>query len=172
MGTGDEALEILRTVLATDLPVLVDADGLTVLAENLDLVRDRQAPTLLTPTPASSPGCRGRRWATTGRPRCVRWPPNWARRCCSRAGSPSSPPRRTGVRQRCGIVVGGHGRRGDVLTGIAGSLLAAGLEPVVAGACAARVHALAARQASGGAPVGASALLAAVHPVIGELRGA
>ena len=61
---------------------------------------------------------------------------------------------------------------GDVLTGIAGSLLAAGLEPVVAGACAARVHALAARQASGGAPVGASALLAAVHPVIGELRGA
>ena len=32
MGTGDDAAELLRAVLRTDVPVLVDADGLTVLA--------------------------------------------------------------------------------------------------------------------------------------------
>ena len=142
MGTGDEALEILRTVLATDLPVLVDADGLTVLAENLDLVRDRQATEL------------GATVLLKGRITLVATPEGLV------------------YGNDAGSSWAATAGAGDVLTGIAGSLLAAGLEPVVAGACAARVHALAARQASGGAPVGASALLAAVHPVIGELRGA
>ncbi len=48
MGTGDDSAELLRAVLGTDLPVLVDADGLTVLAEHRDLL-PRQAPTLITP---------------------------------------------------------------------------------------------------------------------------
>ena len=48
MGTGDDSAELLRAVLRTDLPVLVDADGLTVLAAHRDLL-PRQAPTLITP---------------------------------------------------------------------------------------------------------------------------
>src|SRR5699024_269428 len=51
-GTGPEAAERLRTVLATDLPVVIDADGLTVLAEHPEWVRarsERGAPTVLTP---------------------------------------------------------------------------------------------------------------------------
>ncbi|HMS74304.1 NAD(P)H-hydrate dehydratase [Gordonia sp. (in: high G+C Gram-positive bacteria)] len=173
MGTGDEALEILRTVLATDLPVLVDADGLTVLAENLDLVRDRQAPTLLTPHAGEFARLSG---SAVGDDR-----PAAVRALATELGATVLLKGRiTLVATPEGLVYGNDAGSswaatagaGDVLTGIAGSLLAAGLEPVVAGACAARVHALAARQASGGAPVGASALLAAVHPVIGELRGA
>lgn len=35
--------------LDTDLPVLVDADGLTMLADHPDLVAGRNAPTVLTP---------------------------------------------------------------------------------------------------------------------------
>ncbi len=66
---------------------------------------------------------------------------------------------------------------GDVLAGIAGALLAAGLTAGMAGAMAARVHAdaavLAARgddDTSAGAPIGASDLLAAIRPAIRELR--
>ena len=49
MGTDDAARDVLAEVLATDLPVLVDADGLSMLAEEPALVRDRTAPTVLTP---------------------------------------------------------------------------------------------------------------------------
>ena len=40
---------MLAEVLATDVPVLVDADALTLLAREPDLVRRRSAPTVLTP---------------------------------------------------------------------------------------------------------------------------
>ena len=52
MGTDGAALDRLRTVLATDLPVLVDADGLTLLSGTPSLLADRRrrdVPTLLTP---------------------------------------------------------------------------------------------------------------------------
>ena len=48
MGTDREARDRLAAVLATDVPVLVDADGLTLLAAERGLL-DRAAPTLLTP---------------------------------------------------------------------------------------------------------------------------
>jgi hydroxyethylthiazole kinase-like uncharacterized protein yjeF len=48
LGTGDAALTVLRDVLATDAPVVVDADGLTLLAKHPELLR-RPAPTVLTP---------------------------------------------------------------------------------------------------------------------------
>jgi ADP-dependent NAD(P)H-hydrate dehydratase / NAD(P)H-hydrate epimerase len=48
MGTDDEAAERLAAVLASDVPVLVDADGLTLLAARKELLA-RDAPTLLTP---------------------------------------------------------------------------------------------------------------------------
>jgi NAD(P)H-hydrate repair Nnr-like enzyme with NAD(P)H-hydrate dehydratase domain len=48
MGTDDEAAERLAAVLASDVPVLVDADGLTLLAARKELLA-RNAPTLLTP---------------------------------------------------------------------------------------------------------------------------
>ena len=49
MGTDAEALAALRFTLETDLPVIVDADGLTMLAAQPDLVAGRDAPTVLTP---------------------------------------------------------------------------------------------------------------------------
>ena len=48
MGTDDEARERLAAVLASDVPVLVNADGLTLLAAHKGLLA-REAPTLLTP---------------------------------------------------------------------------------------------------------------------------
>ncbi|MBR7675737.1 NAD(P)H-hydrate epimerase, partial [Streptomyces daliensis] len=47
LGDGKEAEEHLREVLASDVPVLVDADGLRLMARAA--LRARTAPTLLTP---------------------------------------------------------------------------------------------------------------------------
>src|SRR6478752_2203361 len=48
MGTGPDAVARLTAILRTDLPVLVDADGLTILSQHQDLL-PRRAPTLITP---------------------------------------------------------------------------------------------------------------------------
>ncbi len=48
MGTGPDAVARLTAILRTDLPVLVDADGLTIVSQHPDLL-PRAAPTLITP---------------------------------------------------------------------------------------------------------------------------
>ncbi|WP_062316140.1 ADP-dependent NAD(P)H-hydrate dehydratase [Demequina maris] len=58
---------------------------------------------------------------------------------------------------------------GDVLAGVAGALLAAGLTADAAGASAAWVHARAAERASGGGPVAALDVAGAVPAVVAEL---
>ena len=58
---------------------------------------------------------------------------------------------------------------GDVLAGIAGALLAAGLDPLDAAATAALVHGLAAARASAGGPVSAEALVRALPGTVAAL---
>jgi hydroxyethylthiazole kinase-like uncharacterized protein yjeF len=55
---------------------------------------------------------------------------------------------------------------GDVLSGLAGSLLAAGLPAHTAGAYAAFVHGLAGRYAAADGPVSASTVVAALRPAV------
>lgn len=84
-GIGDEA-DGLEDVLAADVPVLVDADGLRFLTP--ERVGERRAETLLTPHAGRPPRCSG---AGARRSRRHGWPPygSWRRatgpRCCSRA---------------------------------------------------------------------------------------
>ena len=49
LGTDATAAEAVEAVLAADVPVLVDADALTVCAQHPEWLRRRTAPTLLTP---------------------------------------------------------------------------------------------------------------------------
>jgi hydroxyethylthiazole kinase-like uncharacterized protein yjeF len=52
IGTDDQAAEAVRAALATDSPVLLDADALTILAAHADLraaIAGRSAATVLTP---------------------------------------------------------------------------------------------------------------------------
>jgi hydroxyethylthiazole kinase-like uncharacterized protein yjeF len=49
LGTDEDARSVLAEVLAGDVPVVVDADGLTLVSQHPELVRDRDRPTLLTP---------------------------------------------------------------------------------------------------------------------------
>ena len=51
LGTRAGTLPMLKTVLQVGCPVLIDADALTVLAENLDLLAQAKGPVLLTPHP-------------------------------------------------------------------------------------------------------------------------
>jgi ADP-dependent NAD(P)H-hydrate dehydratase / NAD(P)H-hydrate epimerase len=73
LGTDATAHELLAHVLASDLPVLVDADGLTVLSDHLDLL-PRHAPTLITPHAGELAACTtpGRRRRNSASPSCSR----------------------------------------------------------------------------------------------------
>lgn len=49
LGTDADAADIVRTVLGADVPVLLDADAITVVSQHTEWLRARSAPTLLTP---------------------------------------------------------------------------------------------------------------------------
>ncbi|NMN96217.1 NAD(P)H-hydrate dehydratase [Antrihabitans stalactiti] len=171
-GTDYSALDILERVLGTDLPVVVDADALTLLATHPHLVRFRQAPTLLTPHAGEFERLAG---AAPGPDRvgAVRklaeaWGVTVLLK--GRATVIAAPGAPTYVNEAGGSWAATAGS-GDVLSGIIGALLAAGLEPAIAAAMAARVHSLAANLAAeGSAPISASPLLSHVTPAIRLVR--
>jgi hydroxyethylthiazole kinase-like uncharacterized protein yjeF len=178
MGTDADASALLASVLATDVPVLVDADGLTVLAANLDLARRRTAPTLLTPHAGEFARLAG---TEVGSDRV-----GAARALASDLGVTvllkghttviSDPEGEVLVNDAGGSWASTAGS-GDVLSGIIGALLAAGLAPLAAAAGGARTHSLAANLAAAGgladvagAPISASPLLTSVRDAVRVLR--
>jgi hydroxyethylthiazole kinase-like uncharacterized protein yjeF len=161
-GTDADAADRLRTVLASDLPVLVDADGITLLAQDLDLVRKRSAPTVLTPHDREFERLAG----PVGADRI-----GAARRAAVDLGAIMllkgnrtivAGPDGTAYVNRTGTAWLATAGSGDVLSGLGGALLAAGLDPLLAAATAAHLHGLAGQLASDGAPTTAGAVLAAV----------
>ncbi len=52
IGKHKENLKILRFLLKTDKPLVIDADGINTLSESIDLLRQCKAPLILTPHPA------------------------------------------------------------------------------------------------------------------------
>ncbi|BBZ18347.1 NAD(P)H-hydrate dehydratase [Mycolicibacterium gadium] len=175
LGTDETGATALWFALETDLPVIVDADGLTILAAHPDLVADRAAPTVLTPHAgeferlAGSPPGDDRVGAT--------------RRLADRLGvtvllkgnvtviaEPGGPVYLNPAGQSWAATAGS----GDVLSGIVGALLAAGLPPAQAAAAAAYVHARAANLSAADpgphpAPTSASRILAHVRASIASL---
>ena len=135
-GTADLVCAVLQDFSG---PVVVDADGINVLARHMDILRGRHHPTVLTPHPgefarmggdisqgrevsalsfAGEYGCilclKGHGTVITDGDRCYRNP----------TGNP-------------GMAVGGSG---DVLAGIVVSLIGQGIDPLEATACAAWLH--------------------------------
>ena len=82
MGTDDDARERLAEVLATDLPVLVDADGLTLLAEDPALVRGPHGADPADPARPRVRPVRDRASVPTAWARPAGWPPTWAAPSC------------------------------------------------------------------------------------------
>ncbi|HWG93976.1 MAG TPA: NAD(P)H-hydrate dehydratase, partial [Mycobacteriales bacterium] len=171
LGTGATAVAAVRAVLAQEVPVLVDADALTVLAQEPSLLDGRTAPTLLTP--------HDREFARFGDdvgPDRV----GAARRLAARLGvhvllkgtatvvaGPDGPARVNGTGTPALATAG----TGDVLSGGTGALLAGGLAALDAGSAGAHLHGLAGRLAAAGAPTSAGLVLQAWPDAVREVRG-
>jgi hydroxyethylthiazole kinase-like uncharacterized protein yjeF len=168
MGTDDAAAGLLRDVLAQDVPVLVDADGLTLLAAEPDLVRRRTAPTLLTPHDREFARIAG----PVGTDRV-----GAARRAAADLGVTVL------LKGIATVVAGPDGSAyvnptgtpwlatagsGDVLSGLGGALLAGGLDPATAGALAAYLHGRAGALAADGASTTAAGVLDALPRALRE----
>jgi len=180
MGTGEDAAGLLASVLATSLPVLVDADGLTLVAAHRGML-PRSAPTLLTPHAGELARLLGADPADVEAHR-LRFATHAAAELGCTVLLKGSTTVIAAARDR-EVLVNPTGTAwlatagsGDVLSGLAGSLLAQGLNPSRAAAAAAYLHGMAARLAADGAPIGSSdlvgALRAATRTVLGAVRRA
>ncbi len=161
--------------LDTDLPVLVDADGLTMLADHPDLVAGRNAPTVLTPHAGEFARLAG---APPGDDRV-----GACRQLADALGAtvllkgnvtviadPGGPVYLNPAGQSWAATAGS----GDVLSGMIGALLASGLPSGEAAAAAAFVHARAAAAAAadpgpGDAPTSASRISGHIRAALAAL---
>ena len=171
IGTGPEAYALLAAVLASDVPVLIDADGLTVLAAHRHLL-PRDAPTLITPHAGELARLLGAERADIEARRL-----HYARAAAAELGitvllkgsttviaePDATRPARANSTGSSWLATAGSG---DVLSGLAGALLAQGLRPVDAAAVAAYLHGMAGRLAARDAPIGASDLLDGIPAAI------
>ncbi|MEU1847936.1 NAD(P)H-hydrate dehydratase [Streptomyces sp. NPDC019990] len=156
-GAGDDAATV-GEVLAADVPVLIDADGLRLA--DAAVVRARRAPTLMTPHAGEAAALLGveRREVEGARLAAVRELAGRYGATVLLKGSTTLVADSGGGAVRVnptGTFWLATAGSGDVLSGLAGSLLAAGLSAVDAGSVGAYLHGLAGRVTAEGAPVGA-----------------
>ena len=176
-GTGEQSEGVVRRVLESDLPVVVDADALTILARHPHWATGRTAPTLLTPHAGEFARLTGSELGPDRvgavRDLAARWGVTVLLK--GRATVIADADGTTFVSDAGGSAASTAGS-GDVLSGILGALLASGMAPSTAAACGTRVHALAAAHAAHGAggefaaPVSASPLCASISDAIRTVR--
>ncbi len=141
MGTDDTARALLdRIVAASGAPLLLDADALTLLARDPDLLAAADRPLLLTPHPGEMGrmlGCDTTEVTADPLAAARRAAERWGcavllKGAPSLALAPGGAPWYS-VSGHSGIATGGMG---DTLAGVAGALLARGCEPLAAAALA------------------------------------
>ncbi|MFE1247656.1 NAD(P)H-hydrate dehydratase [Streptomyces sp. NPDC058735] len=172
-GAGDDAATVAE-VLAADVPVLIDADGLRLA--DADAVRGRRAPTLMTPHAGEAAALLGveRTEVEGARLAAVRELAGRYGATVLLKGSTTlvadsgGGPVRVNPTGTGWLATAGSG---DVLSGLAGSLLAAGLSARDAGSAGAYLHGLAGRLAAEGAPMGAHDVAAAIPAAWRNVRG-
>ncbi|MGE2814068.1 NAD(P)H-hydrate dehydratase [Mycobacterium heidelbergense] len=175
LGTDDAGAAALWFALETDLPVIVDADGLTILAAHPDLVANRAAPTVLTPHAGEFARLAG---SPPGDDRV-----GAVRKLADTFGAtvllkgnvtivadPGGPVYLNPAGQSWAATAGS----GDVLSGMIGALLASGLPAGEAAAAAAFVHARAAALSAadpgpGEAPTSSSRMVPHIRAALGAL---
>lgn len=176
LGTDETAAAALCFALDTDLPVIVDADGLTILAAHPELVAQRTAPTVLTPhagefarLAGSAPG--PDRIADTRRLADQLGATVLLKGNVTIVAEPGCGPVYLNVAGSSWAATAGSG---DVLSGVIGALLASGLPPGEAAAAAAFVHSRAAEFAAhdpgpAAAPTSAAGILTHLRTAVGSI---
>ena len=175
LGTDDTGAAALWFALETDLPVIVDADGLTILAAHPDLAVNRNAPTVLTPHAGEFARLAG---APPGEDRvgaCRKLADAFGATVLLKGNvtvvaDPGGPVYLNPAGQSWAATAGS----GDVLSGMIGALLASGLPAGEAAAAAAFVHARAAAASAadpgpGDAPTSASRILHHIRTALAAL---
>ncbi|HTF50292.1 MAG TPA: NAD(P)H-hydrate epimerase [Pseudonocardia sp.] len=182
IGTGAEGRDTLAAVLDQGVPVCLDADAITLVAQTPDLAdAAAEVPAVFTPHDREFARIAGE--VGTNRVAAARRAAATLHATVLLKGNVTvvADPTGRAMALPAGSSWAATAGSGDVLSGIIGALLAAGLEPWWAAGCAAFLHSRAAalaavggseaRAASGvGAPIGASALLAAVPEAIRQVR--
>ena len=171
IGTDEAGRAVLAATIATDVPLVIDADGITLLARHDDLrTAIRGRPALITPHAGEFARIAGEvgvdRIAATRRAAAALDVSVLLKGNTTVVADPDG---RTLVHPSPGSWAATAGS-GDVLTGMIGALLAAGLAPWWAAGCAAYVHARAAAIAARGAPAPASRLQAAIPDALRSLE--
>jgi ADP-dependent NAD(P)H-hydrate dehydratase / NAD(P)H-hydrate epimerase len=175
LGTDDTGATALWFALDTDLPVLVDADGLTILAAHPDLVVNRTAPTLLTPHAGEFARLAGHppgddRVGATRKLADALGATVLLKGNVTVIADPGGPVYLNPAGQSWAATAGS----GDVLSGVIGALLAAGLPTAEAAAAGAFVHARAAALSAadpgpGEAPTSASRIVPHIRAALAAL---
>lgn len=140
LGISKGTRAVVKAVLETaKCPVVLDADGISLLSGHMDILRGRRAPTVLTP----HDGEFARVGGVIGEDR-MESTAEFARengcvlllkghQTCITDG-------KTGYRNRTGNAGMAVGGSGDVLAGMIAGLLGQGMEPLEAAACGAWLH--------------------------------
>ncbi|UOZ09706.1 NAD(P)H-hydrate dehydratase [Amycolatopsis sp. WQ 127309] len=173
IGTGSEGRDVVRYVLGRGLPVCADADATTIIAKSPEVLdaRDPDTPLVLTPHAGEYARLMG---AAPG-PDRVKAARDAARRYNAvvllkgYVTVIAAPDGRVAVNKPHGAWLATPGS-GDVLSGLIGALLAAGVDPWLAAAAAAHVHSLAGAIAAQNAPTSSSALVHAIPEAIRAVR--
>jgi hydroxyethylthiazole kinase-like uncharacterized protein yjeF len=166
LGTDDRAMGLLADVLRTELPVIVDADAITLVARAPGMVRNRAAPTVLTP--------HDREFSRLS-----------SELTEDRIGSARRVAADLGVtillKGEATVVAAADGRAyvnttgtpwlgtagsGDVLSGLIAALLAGGVDAPLAAAVGAHVHGVAGQLAASAGPPSAMDVLDAIRPAL------
>lgn len=154
LGDDDHAPALVRGTLASDRPVVLDADGLSPFAGDPEALR-RAAPLILTPHAGELGRLLGRSSADIAAARLAS-----AREAADRSGAIvvlkgddtviAHPAGAVAVNDVSAPALATAGT-GDVLAGATGALLASGAEPWLAACAAVRLHSLAGRRAAAAA---------------------
>ncbi|MDT4913423.1 MAG: ADP-dependent NAD(P)H-hydrate dehydratase / NAD(P)H-hydrate epimerase [Pseudonocardiales bacterium] len=166
IGTDGAARSVLADVLSTDVPVIVDADAITLLGDSPELLRGRSAPTVLTPHDREfSRIADGPSADRIGSARAAADALGATVLLKGDATVVAAPDGRAWI-NRTGTPWLGTAGSGDVLSGLIGSLLASGLDPPLAAAVGAYVHGVAGQLAATDGPPTSVDVLNALRPAL------
>lgn len=178
LGTDGAGAAALWFALETDLPVIVDADGLTILAAHPELVTkraERGVPTVLTPHAGEFARLAGNPPGDDRVGACRKLADAFGATVLLKGNvtvvaDPGGPVYLNPAGQSWAATAGS----GDVLSGMIGALLAAGLPAAEAAAAAAFVHARAAARSAadpgpGDAPTSASRMVPHIRAALAAL---